>query len=69
MSYEGKMDIECISLCDAINKLPGISTIESCSGHNKKPFNIWFDAEDLGCLPALLIGSMVVIVDFMGGEY
>lgn len=54
IKYEGTMDIECIPLCDAINKLPGLQTIDSCCGHNKKPFNIWFVAEDLKCLPALL---------------
>ena len=48
------MDIECIPLCDAINKLPGLRTTDSCCGHNKKPFNIWFEAEDLKYLPALL---------------
>lgn len=54
MEYEGTMDVECISLCDAINKLPGLRTIESCCGHNEKPFNIWFVAEGLEYLPALL---------------
>ena len=54
IEYEGKMDVECIPLCDALNKLPGISTIDSCCGHHKKPFNIWFIADDLKYLPALL---------------
>lgn len=52
--YKGKMDKECIPLCDAINELPGISTIESCCGHNEKPFNIWFITDALKYLPALL---------------
>lgn len=48
------MDVECLALCDAINKLPGLQTIESCCGHGKESFNIWFVAEDLKYLPALL---------------
>ena len=32
------MDEECIALCVAMNKLPGISTIESCCGHGKYPY-------------------------------
>ena len=52
--YEGKMDAECILLCDAINKLPGLKTIDSCCGHNKYPFVIFFIAEDLKDLPKLL---------------
>ncbi len=48
------MDVECIPLCDAINELPGLYTIDSCCGHNKKPFRIWFEARSLKHLPALL---------------
>lgn len=40
--YEGKMDKEVIGLCDKLNSIPGIKTVESCSGHNKTSFNIWF---------------------------
>lgn len=54
MEYEGEIDIECVPLCDVINKLPGIRTIESCCGHDKKDFRIWFEAEDLKYLPPLL---------------
>lgn len=53
-TYEGRMDVECISLCDAVNKLQGLRTISSCCGHNKDPFSIWFIAEDLKHLPPLL---------------
>ena len=52
--YEGKMDIECIALCNAVNKLPGLRTTDSCCGHNKKTFRVWFVAEDLKDLPTLL---------------
>lgn len=47
-------DKEVIVLCEALNKLPGIRTIESCYGHGSKPYRIWFLAKDLESLPALL---------------
>ena len=31
------MDPECITLCAALNKLPGIQTFESCCGHKNDP--------------------------------
>ncbi len=48
------MDKECIALCDAMNRFEGIRTYESCCGHNKSEFNIWFVAESLEVLPELL---------------
>ena len=45
------MDKEVIDLCKALNKLPGISTVESCCGHEKHPFRIFFIAETLDNLP------------------
>lgn len=41
-NYPENMDAECVSLCDALNTLPGVTTLESCSGHGKSPFMIWF---------------------------
>jgi hypothetical protein len=48
------MDKECIELCDAMNFLSDIRTIESCCGHNKTPYQIWFRAKNLKALPKLL---------------
>ena len=48
------MDIECVPICKAMNKVPGILTVESCCGHGKTPFHIWFEAKSLTALPALL---------------
>jgi hypothetical protein len=50
------IDPGCIDLCGAINKIPGIVTIESCEGNNKYscPYMIFFKAEHLGVLPPLL---------------
>ena len=38
------MDNECIKLCEALNKLEGIETVESCCGHGKGDYHIWFNA-------------------------
>ncbi len=48
------MDRECIKLCKALNKLGGISTIESCCGHNRDPYRIWFWCSDIKFLPPAL---------------
>jgi len=56
MLKENDIDQECVALCDAINKYPGIRTVESCCGHDKTPYRIWFRIDGLGLttLPALL---------------
>jgi hypothetical protein len=40
--YDGQMDIECIKICNALNKIRGIQTINSCCGHGKHGFWIFF---------------------------
>lgn len=52
--YPEGLDPECYQLCEAINLLPGIRTIESCCGHGKHPFRIWFETEGLEYLPHAL---------------
>jgi hypothetical protein len=54
MNYLGKMDEECITLCDAMNSLPGIETLESCCGHGKNEYRIWFNAKNNKHLSILL---------------
>ena len=56
MIYDERMDKECIALCDILNSDPGISTAESCCGHGKQPFRIWFEAETVESLCALAMG-------------
>lgn len=41
------MDAECVDLCDALNSMKGITTNESCCGHNYQPYRIWFSADSL----------------------
>jgi hypothetical protein len=40
--YKGKMDEQCIEICDAMNSIDGVETFESCSGHSKHTFRIFF---------------------------
>ena len=48
------MDRECVALCEALNYLAGIRTIESCCGHGEHPFRVWFKTENLEALPEAL---------------
>ncbi len=48
------LDPEVRPLVEAMNRFSGITTIESCCGHGKEPFRIWFVADDLEDLPPLL---------------
>ena len=41
------MDKEVVPLVDALNAMKGIVTVESCCGHGKDPFYIWFYAESV----------------------
>lgn len=54
MNYTGTMDKECVQLCNAINLIKGITTHNSCCGHNKDEYHIWFMAKTLKSLPELL---------------
>ena len=36
------IDEECLDLCYALNHLPGVITLESCCGHCKDLYRIWF---------------------------
>lgn len=44
--YDGRMDEECIPLCDALNSLPGVETTSSCCGHCKNDFMIFFNCNN-----------------------
>lgn len=47
------MDSECVLLCNTLNRLPGLSTYESCSGHSERPFYIWFRCNNIDTLSRL----------------
>ena len=42
MNYKGKMDEPCIEICDAMNEIEGVETFESCCGHSKHTFRVFF---------------------------
>lgn len=42
IDYGNNMDSECITLCDALNSVKGITTSGSCCGHDSCPFYIFF---------------------------
>ncbi len=48
------LDPQCLDLCTAMNKLPGIRTTDSCCGHGKSPYRVFFMPESLKVLPPLL---------------
>lgn len=47
------MDVDCIALCDSLNKLPGVETYESCCGHLKNPYRIFFRCRNFVSLAIL----------------
>lgn len=53
-SLPDDIDPECITLCNAINSLPGLETFESCCGHGTEDFVIFFKAKTIKALKPLL---------------
>lgn len=47
------VDFECVSICNTLNRLPGLITYESCSGHGERPFYIWFRCDNIDTLSRL----------------
>lgn len=47
------MDAECVLLCMKLNELPGVQTTESCCGHYKDTYKIFFDCDDFVSLGIL----------------
>jgi len=54
VKYEGRMDPECVRICDAINALPGLTTIDSCCGHGLREFSVYLMADKVEHLAPLL---------------
>lgn len=68
MKYDEHMDQECIPLCDAINLIPGLHTIESCCGHGKAGMSIWLNPEEKTDLYAALYILALCINDEFGED-
>lgn len=47
------LDIECVGLYYTLNRLPGVYTFESCSGHGVNVFNMWFYCDNIDTLSRL----------------
>ena len=49
------IDPECVDLCRVLNNLPGIATFESCCGHGKTSYRIWFTAQSIDNLTPIIL--------------
>lgn len=45
-NYDGNMDKECIQICDALNSISDVRTTESCCGHCKDRFMVFFTCDN-----------------------
>jgi hypothetical protein len=45
-NYDGYMDKECIHICDALNSIPNVQTTESCCGHCRDRFMVFFTCDN-----------------------
>lgn len=70
------MDVYCINLCNTLNRLPGCETYESCSGHGKHEYWIFFNCTDIDTLSRLgravcrnySDGNWEILVDSCDGD-
>ncbi len=49
-----EIDKDIVNIVKAMNRFPGIRTVESCSGHGKQPVSIFFVPKTIEALPPLL---------------
>lgn len=47
------MDERCVELCNMLNRLPSVETFDSCEGHGKEPYCIFFRCTDIDVLSRL----------------
>ena len=47
------IDEQCVDLCNLLNRLPFVETIESCAGHSEHPYWVFFKCVDIGVLSRL----------------
>lgn len=53
MVLPADIDAECVDLCNCLNSLPTVMTTESCCGHCKRPFWVWFRCDSIPVLTRL----------------
>jgi len=44
--FDNRMDEECVEICDVLNAIPNIKTVESYYGHDDKYFRIYINTEN-----------------------
>ena len=66
LNYDGHIDKECVELCNALNNIPYVTTFESCCGHGKDVYKIWFECYDIGVLSRL---SRAVSPNYSDGNW
>lgn len=47
------IDKQCIDICNILNRLPETETYESCAGHGKRPFWVFFRCRSIDTLSRL----------------
>ena len=47
------MDKDCVTICNILNTLPTVVTVESCCGHYEHPFWVWFHCGSIDVLTRL----------------
>lgn len=65
------IDIACICIYYLLNRLLDVETFESCSGHGKEPFSMWFFCDNIDTLsrlgravsPSYSDGNWEIVVD------
>lgn len=62
-----EIDIEIKPLIKALNKLDGIKTMCSCSGHNKEPITIFFKTNSINALNKILWAGAYRYWNFQAG--
>ena len=53
MKYDEYMDKECIEVCDLLNLYPGVKIFESCCGHLKEAYMVFFKCNNFVSLGKL----------------
>ena len=70
------VDYLCIDLCNLLNRLPGVRTFESCTGHGMQPYCVWFRCDNIDTLSRLgravnknySDGNWEIVVDSCDGD-
>ncbi len=51
--YDEYMEQDCVAICNMLNLLPKLRTFESCCGHLKEPFRVWFFCDSMDTISRL----------------